>query len=216
MSPKTANPERALETEAAILEAARDLLADGGLPAVSMRAVASRVGVSATTIYNYFENKESLVVRIVALGFQRFESYLARAMDAHPVGSMDRVAAIGEAYARFAVENVQYFRIIFTIQPQSPRDLDALPGRAGYDMLRQSVQEAIDSGAMRRVDPDVAVLYLWSVVHGLVTIYLACAPEPIAADFGFDSGSPDDAVIGIFHAFRDLVSRGLAGRPAEP
>lgn len=215
MAPRIADPARARETEAAIIEAARDLLADGGLPAVSMRAVASRVGVSATTIYNYFENKESLVERIVALGFQRFESYLARAMEVHPVGSMDRVAATGEAYARFAVENVQYFRIIFTIQPSSPRDLDALPGRAGYDMLRQSVLEAIESGAMRPVDPDVTVLYLWSVVHGLVTIFLACPPEPIAANFGFDSESPEEAIIGMFQAFRDLVGHGVAGEAVQ-
>ena len=211
MTPKVSDPGRAMETEAAIIEAARDLLADGGLPAVSMRAVGQRVGVSATTIYNYFENKESLVERIVALGFQRFESYLARAIEEQPVGSMDRVAAIGSAYARFAVENVQYFRIIFTIQPRTPRDLDELPGRGGYDLLRQCVLEAIESGAMRATDPDVVVLYLWSVVHGLVTIFLACSPEPLLEEMGIDASDPGQAVIPMFEAFRELVADGLAG-----
>ena len=56
MTPRVADPARASETEAAILEAARDLLAEGGLDAVSMRAVASRIGLSATAIYNYFDN----------------------------------------------------------------------------------------------------------------------------------------------------------------
>ena len=59
------------DTRTAILEAARDLLALQGLEALSMRAVARRVGVSATAIYHYFESKETLVHCVVQTGYQR-------------------------------------------------------------------------------------------------------------------------------------------------
>ena len=84
------------ETETAILEAARNLLAEGGLDALSMRAVASQVGLSATAIYHWFEGKEDLVDRVVLHGFRRSEAYMWKAIEELPAGSMDRVAALEE------------------------------------------------------------------------------------------------------------------------
>ena len=76
MTPEVVESPRASSTDTAILEAARDLLAEGGIDALSMRAVAARVGVSATAIYNYFENKQALVESVISIGFERFDNYL--------------------------------------------------------------------------------------------------------------------------------------------
>lgn len=175
MSPKTADPKYAAEIEGRILEAARDLLAEGGAPALSMRAVASRVRLSATAIYHYFENKQALVDRVVATGCRRFEEdYLWKAIESLPAGSVERLEALGEAYIRFALENPEYFRVIFTIEPADRREIEDLPGQGGYPILRQCIVDAMESGAIRRADPELVALYLWSVVHGLVTLSLAC------------------------------------------
>ncbi len=210
-------PERPVsETETAILEAARDLLASGGIGAVSMRAVASRVGLSATALYHYFDNKEALVDRVVQHGFQRSEEYLRRAIEALPHGSLERVTALGEAYIQFALRNRQYFKIIFAILPDAPRAIDDVPGQGGYAVLRESVVEAMESGAIRKADPDVVVLYLWSVVHGLVTIFMACDPARVLDDAGLcggDCGQPD-ATLAVFSRFQELIRDGLA--PREP
>lgn len=199
------------ETEARILEAARDLLAEGGLEALSMRAVASRVGLSATALYHYFDNKEALVDRVVQHGFHRSEEYLRRAVERLPRGSMERVAALGEAYIRFALENQQYFKIIFSIRHEHPRAIDDVPGRGGYVVLRESVLEAMEAGTIRREDPDIVVLFLWSVVHGLVTIFMACDPAGLMDEVGLcrgDCGEPD-AIIELFGRFRELIREGL-------
>ena len=81
--------ERSVETEAAIVNAARNLLAEGGLDALSMRLVADRVGLSATAIYHYFENKDALVRRVVSDGYRRFGEYALIAADRHPRGSLE-------------------------------------------------------------------------------------------------------------------------------
>lgn len=204
------------ETEAAILNAARDLLAAGGLDAVSMRAVAARVDLSATAIYHYFRSKEDLVDRVVQHGFRRSEEYLRKAVDRFPRGSMQRVAALGEAYIRFALENRQYFKIIFAIQPEAPRAIEDVPGRGGYVVLRESVVEAMESGAIRREDPDVVVLFLWSVVHGLVTIFMACDPATVLDEVGICGGDcgEAEATIALFDRFRELIRVGLEPAPA--
>lgn len=198
------------ETETAILEAARDLLAEGGLDALSMRALAGRVGLSATAIYHWFKGKEDLVDRVVVHGFQRSEAYMWEAIEDLPVGSMDRVAALGEAYIRFALENREYFKIIFAIQTPAPRHIDDVPGQGGYRVLKQCVTEAMEAGNMRQADPDLVVLYLWSIVHGLVTIFMACDPQEMLMATGCcDDMDERELTIGLFNRFREIVRVGL-------
>ncbi len=199
------------EHEAAILDAASSLMAEGGVEALSMRAVAERVGVSATALYHYFENKQDLVDRVVRLGFERFGAYLRDAAQRHPEGSMERVRAMGEAYLQFALENEAYFRVIFSIQLRGPRALEELPGGGGYPLLRQFVQDAMDAGSMRRFDPDLVAHYLWATVHGIVTLALACrlrGCEACETDGG--GASPID----LFHAFDPFVRHGLSTEDA--
>jgi AcrR family transcriptional regulator len=198
------------ETETAILEAARDILAEGGLDALSMRALAGRVGLSATAIYHWFKGKEDLVDRVVLHGFQRSEAYMWEAIEELPVGSMDRVAALGEAYIRFAHENREYFKIIFAIQTPTPRHIDDVPGQGGYRVLRQCVAEAMEAGNLRKADVDLVVLFLWSVVHGLVTIFMATDPQDLLAESGCCQDMDEkEFTIGLFTRFREMVRIGL-------
>jgi AcrR family transcriptional regulator len=195
------------EHESAILDAARDLMAERGLAAVSMRSVAERVGVSATALYHYFENKQDLVDRVVRGAFERFATYLEEAIRREPKGSFGRVRAIGEAYISFALEHEAYFRVMFSIQLRDHlRSVDDLPGGGGYPRLRQCVLEAMEAGAMRRADPDLVSHYLWAMAHGVVTLALACRLTGCDA-CKRDAGevSPMD----LFHAFGTLIRQGL-------
>lgn len=206
MSPKSADSVRALDLEQAILEAARDLMAEGGIDALSMRVVAERVGVSATAIYHYFDNKDALVRRIVEHAFHRFGEYLAQAAAAYPRGSFERVRELGHAYVRFAIENQAYFRVLFSIQRQNPRTIADLPEGGGYELFRQAVVDAMAVGNMRVANPDLMVMYLWCVVHGLVTISLVCRLDHTAdcTSQGVPA-SPEE----LFHAFQPFVREGV-------
>jgi AcrR family transcriptional regulator len=204
MSPRVADPVRAAETEAAIVEAARDLLAEGGLAALSMRAVAQRVGLSATAIYNYFENKQALVRQVLTRAFERFAGYLRAAVAALPEGSVERLRALGEAYIRFALENREYFRVIFASHGETPLDIEELPDGGGYALFRQSVVDAMEAGAIRRSDPDTVVLYLWAHVHGLVMLLLTCEPDARCEHTGRRLSAAE-----IFARFSEFVFEGL-------
>lgn len=203
---------RSAETEAAILEAARDLLAEGGLEALSMRVVAERVGLSATAIYRHFEGKQDLVRCVVELGYRRFGEYLQDAAERYPVGSLDRLAALGESYVRFAFENQEYFRVLFNIQARRPRAVEELPGGGGYNLLRECVMDAMEAGALRRADPDLVAHYLWTHVHGLVTLGLACSLDGC----GCAGSAPPPSPANQFHAFTPFLWEGLRPPMAGP
>lgn len=57
-------PRRAL-TEKEILEAALNLLDEGGMKAASIRGIAARVGVAPNAVYTYFPDKAAVVQAIV-------------------------------------------------------------------------------------------------------------------------------------------------------
>jgi AcrR family transcriptional regulator len=198
---------RRVDVERAILEAARDLLAARGLQGLSMRALAERVGITAAALYHYFDSKDALVERVVQQGFRRFGEYLRSAAGAHPVGSLERVRAIGEAYLRFALENQAYFRVLFSLQHEQEMSLEDLPEAGGYGMLRRAVVDAIESGAMREADPDLMVMYLWSIAHGLLTISLACRVDRCPE---FDVERAPLSPVETFRAFAPLVWDGIA------
>ena len=200
------------EQESQIIDAVQELILDGGIEAVSMRAVADRVGVTAAALYHYFTNKQDLVDRVSRKAFEAFDRAVRDAMEPHPVGSIDRVKSIGEAYIRFATENEAYFRVIFSTEAPDPRALEDLPGGGGYPMLRQAIEAAMESGAMRAGDPDVVSVYLWALVHGLVTLYLACR----IGDEKCEGGQlPKDPQV-MFAAFGDLIRHGLAAEVTRP
>ncbi len=204
MTPTTSTVS-ALQTRERILESARHLLASGGLADCSMRAVAARADVTAGAIYRHFPDKDALVAHVVREAFGRFEVALLEAIASLPVGSFERIAAMGEAYIRFAEENEEEFKVLFNPLVTERKRIDDLPGRGGYSILRRCIVEAIEAGTLRSdADPDQVALFLWSRVLGILTLLMTCDFE------GELEGDLDP--MRLFRDTRDLVVHGLAPR----
>lgn len=75
-----------------ILDAARALVAEEGLEALSLAALARRVGLSRPSLYEYFRSKDDLVAAIVEEELPRWASLVRQALDAQP-GLDGKVAA---------------------------------------------------------------------------------------------------------------------------
>jgi AcrR family transcriptional regulator len=199
------------DVETAIVEAARDLIAEGGMAALSMRAVAERVGISATAIYHHFANKKAVIDQVVGRAFERFGAELERSIRQHAKGSLERVAALGEAYIRFATEHGAYFRVIFSIATPNQREVEELPDEAGYPLLRQTVVDAMEAGTMRRGDPDLMAHFLWSLAHGIVTLTLSCRLHGCPQC----QGDVDAVALNLFHGFDAWIRHGIAASGGE-
>ncbi len=169
----TQSISRAASTERGILQAARALLAEQGMAGLAMRTVARRAGITAGAIYRHFPDKQALVDRVVGLAFQHLELRLFKAIAPLPVGSFQRVVALGGAYIAFAEENREEFKILFDPFRPGPRKVREFPGRI-YPILRDCIADAMQSGELRSSDPDLAAFHLWSRVHGVVMLLMAC------------------------------------------
>src|SRR4028119_1353956 len=89
------------ETRAKILDAARDLFAEHGYDAVSMRKIAEAIEYSPTAIYVHFKDKEALFHELCRGDFGRL------AHESQRLGSIadpvERLRLLGHAYMRFAL-----------------------------------------------------------------------------------------------------------------
>src|SRR5690349_13051795 len=97
-----------------LCEAAEKLFAEKGPDAVTMRQLASELGVSPMTPYRYFEDKDDILAAVRANGFNRFadalEAARASAKSPRAIG-----AAVGEAYVTFAFEHPHTYKLMFDL-----------------------------------------------------------------------------------------------------
>lgn len=193
----------AARTQARIVEVARSRLAEGGAEACSMRAVAEGAGVTAAAIYRHFRDKTALIDHVVGLAFQSFERSLLEAIAPLPVGSFQRLAALGEGYIRFAAEHEEEFKVLFMPLRGGRKRLAEVPGEGGYRILRQCVVECMAAGSVREDDPDLVSLYLWSRVHGIVMLLLACDMSDVV-----DTEGAQDP-LDLFNVTRTFLVEGL-------
>ena len=77
---KTPRQARARITFDAIIEAATQLLREGGLAALNTNAIAERAGVSIGSLYQYFPNKDALMVEMIRREQQSHVARLAAAL----------------------------------------------------------------------------------------------------------------------------------------
>lgn len=158
----------------AILDAAAALFAEAGYDGVSLRAVAERIGYTATTIYLHFADKDDLLFTVADDGFTRFGAALAAA--AEPPDPLARIHALGRAYIDFGLANPAYYALMFVDRPDfllGCRAGESQPRIAALDIVRQAVQQGIDTGAIRSGGAEVYAAALWASVHGVVAMAIA-------------------------------------------
>jgi AcrR family transcriptional regulator len=154
-----------------IVGAARALYFDRGPEAVTMRAVAERVGVTATALYRHFADKDALLKEVVGEGSRLLGSHLFRALEAPT--PLERLRATAMAYLDFAMAQPQAYRTLFDPGADDEASLVERQRGAVSRFLRDRVREAMDAGVIAPGDPDGAALTLWSLLHGLASLHQA-------------------------------------------
>src|ERR1700710_1172772 len=86
--------KRLAARRSAILAAARDTCADGGMAAVQIAPVAIRANVAAGTVYRYFPSKADLISELIADVSRDELAAIRRAADAAPGPSSALAAAV--------------------------------------------------------------------------------------------------------------------------
>jgi AcrR family transcriptional regulator len=142
---------------AQIVAAALDLIETGGPEALTMRALAERVGIRAASLYRHFADKEAVEVAMIAAAFAN----QAVAGEAAIMGTDRPLAAIGRVYRRWALDHPHLYRLM-TDRPLPRADLpDGLEARAAAPLID------IFGGDVDRARA------AWAFAHGMTLLELA-------------------------------------------
>jgi AcrR family transcriptional regulator len=91
-----------------IVRAARELLEEEGIDALSMRRLATRLGIQAPSIYKHLADKQALENALISDGFEQMVGEFAAAAE----GADDPLAALGAAYRAFAQRHPHLYRLM--------------------------------------------------------------------------------------------------------
>ena len=155
------------KTRELILKTARDIVIEKGFHKLSLREVARRVDYSPAGIYEYFKNKEELML---ALG-KRVEINLGLALrKVEGAPSLEKIVKLGVAYINFAMKNPQDYLLLFSGIQSGRRSFDqTLPPESPYQIVADTIQSCLDQKLLRfgpGMTVEAAAFGLWSLVHG--------------------------------------------------
>lgn len=164
-----------------ILAAARRIFLEEGPQALTMRRIADAIEYSPGTIYLYFESREQIALQLVREGFEKLVAALGPAVSGveDPV---ERIRAIGNAYTEFGLNDSETYKLIFmedakyvyaVLNPESG-DGELEPGDRAFDFIATAVAQAVERGAFKPVEPQLAAEALWAGLHGALSLHITC------------------------------------------
>src|SRR5215468_6749500 len=96
-----------------LVDAAFELVGEGGAEAVSVREAARRAGVSPGAPFRHFANRDALLAAVAEEAQRRFRAEIERALARTPADDpLQRFRCLGLAYLRWAIRNPTHFEVI--------------------------------------------------------------------------------------------------------
>jgi AcrR family transcriptional regulator len=162
--PKTAYHHGDLRAQ--LIAAVQELVETDGPDGFSVSEAARRAGVSSAAPYKHFKDRHEILRGVVGEAMDRLSRNMQAGASAHPRGSLEAVAAMGQAYVDFARNGPGVFRLAFGLTEGHEDDPELLEkGQACFgivvDAVAACLKRSADEPAVQR-----CAYMLWTCVHG--------------------------------------------------
>ena len=152
----------------ALISAGIDIITEKGVHNLSIRYAAKKIGVSHTAPYRHFKNKEALLVAVAIKGFGILSDALDKAISKYPSERRSQIIEAGWAYIKFAVNNSDYYRIMFgdyiknkPVHPELFRAHDI-----SFKKLLSLINDCRQGKRGGKWEPEITAVAGWSLLHG--------------------------------------------------
>jgi len=173
---------RSAVTVDAIFEGAIQVLLSAGSARLNTTLVAQRAGVSVGTLYQYFPNKQSLLVAVLERHLDKLMDVLEAACEDHRGETSDVMTeAAVKAYLHVKAQQPEASRALYIVA----MELDA---RGLVEAAIQRAERAIaamlsTASDGRFSDPQAVARHLFAAIHGTLRMFYERAlPPTIGAD----------------------------------
>lgn len=152
---------------------------------LSLRQLASSLGVTAAAAYRHFDSREDLLFEVARSGFDRLRLRFSSAFDiaAPPSNAQEarqRLFRLAQAYLQFADDEPALWRLIFGAQAQAYRKtIDSQGDIDSYEYLPAALLGLYLEGVIPAQPSERDALFAWSAVHGAATLRSGRVPAAL-------------------------------------
>jgi AcrR family transcriptional regulator len=159
----------------ALIQAALAMIAERGLAGFAIAELARVVGVSPAAPYRHFRDRNAVIAEVARRGFESLAADLTTATagaQADPLGALERAA---QAHIAFAGREPAVYAAMFDAGFPSGEHPELVVARnAAFAVLRRVADAACAmSRAPRRPPPLMVALHVWSLTHGIATLFVS-------------------------------------------
>lgn len=160
----------------ALLGAATDLIAEGGVENLSIRKLADRAGVSRTAPYHHFKDKNALLCAIAEQGFHKQDALVtAVSSGADGLAPVELFEQYVLTYIRFADEERETYDLMYGREIWKTGD----PTESLQQVSRNSFKvwlDWVEALQQKRIfNPELSALRVaqssWAALHGLCRLF---------------------------------------------
>ena len=198
----------------ALIEATLRLIEEIGPERVTVRAAATRAGVSSGAPFRHFPTRTALLTAVAEQAMARFRREIVTALDqAADDEPLARFYALGTAYLRWASRNPTHFRVIsdrnlvdFESSESLRRDNAEI-----RELMERLLAEAHRGGVLRPADVTLAPVAASALVYGLARMYV----DGHLSQWDTDPDEAERQMQAALHLFAESL-RALRVRPGSP
>ena len=189
------------ETRVNILDAALEIVKEDGWQSLSMRKIADKIEYTAPIIYEYFANKEGILMELTRLGNGLLLSDFKAAQKTQDTPEK-QLEAMWIAYWNFAFVHKELYQLMFGVDMNCCELTKNLPEAEAARKLMFEVIAEIMTDKNPDTDTICRKYYtFWSIIHGLISINLVGRGVGTTEDM--NQHILRDAIQGIIKAIND-------------
>jgi AcrR family transcriptional regulator len=185
-----------------IVDAARQMFAEVGFEAVTMRKLAARIEYSPTAIYLHFTDKHALLEAVCEETFARLAKRLEK-LAAREQPPLEFLRDGLRLYVQFGLQHPSDYTLTFTIGDSraqaDPATFAASAGNRAFEVLRMALRRCIATGDLPVMDVDTAAQGLWAATHGVVSLLIAHQAFPWVSRKKLIDHTIDTMITGLRH-----------------
>jgi AcrR family transcriptional regulator len=170
--PTNARIEHRERMHAAILRAARELIATQGADGLTMRKLGNRVGVTAATLYGYFPSRETVLQALLEEKLAVMTAMIQKTAEGSAPG-VARLLAFARGYREFAKAYPDFYDMyICSLEPPPWGALESDSDVRNVMLVEfhRELRETMERGEMQASDIDTVLRLMWSAAHGYISL----------------------------------------------
>ena len=165
--------ERRAKFRDALILAAEESIAKGGLAGLKTRDLAQRIGVANGAVYNLVEDVDELILRVGSRTLARLDAALTAAESDGETAPVDVLVRIAVAYCDFAAENLELWRALFEHRMARGKPIPDWAVEEQMNLFRHIYHPLATLFPKRSAaELGVTARSLFSAVHGMVALGL--------------------------------------------